>query len=138
VNVIIASANDIPFEALPKLLNNVDWVLIESCYSRSDERWIGAVDDKIACIWGLIPPSLMSDQAYIWLYHNDLVEQYKLVFIRHSQIQVRRMLAIYPRIIGDCVITNTTGRRWLQWLGAQFEPPDDGLARFEIKAKAYG
>lgn len=111
-----------------------DLLIIESCFNRSEERWIGTVDGKIACMWGLIPPTILSDFAYIWLYHNRLVEDHKFRFIRHSQLQVKRMLEIYPNIIGDCVISNSTGRKWLEWLGAKFGPPDGPLVPFTIRA----
>ena len=139
MNVEIVNANHISFDMIPQQIDSERWALVGSVYNRSDERWIGSADNEIACIWGLIPPSLMSDQAYIWLFHNELVEKHKFAFIRHSQVQVQRMLKLYPYIVGDCQLANTTGRRWLQWLGAKFKAPNPyGLAPFEIKASANG
>jgi hypothetical protein len=80
----------------------------------------------------------MSDQAYLWLYHNELVDAHKFAFVRHSQIHMQRMLKIYPTIIGDCLISNESGRQWLKWLGAVFTVPNGPLVPFYIKAKAYG
>ena len=107
---------------LPRLphLDDQSQRIVIDCFMRSEERWIGAVDGKIACVWGLIPPTLLSDIAYLWLYNNELVTQHKFAFVRHSQIQMERMLKLYPNIIGDCVYNNTTARRWLEWLGAKF------------------
>src|ERR1700704_1409593 len=138
VNIVDVSGYDFAAFPLQGGLTCEQWKIVGDCYCRSEERFIGTADNVLACMWGLIPPSLMSDRAYLWLYHNDLVEAHKFAFIRHSQVQVQRMLKLYPLIVGDCMISNTTGRRWLEWLGAKFDYPNGDLAPFEIKAKAYG
>ena len=136
MKVEIIDVKDWPFTALVKQggLTDQEWNMIGYCYDHSEERWMGAVDKIVACMWGLIPPTMLSDRAYLWLYHNEIVEEHKFTFIRHSQIQMKRMLSIYPHIVGECMITNPTGRKWLQWLGAKFGLPDGFLAPFEIKA----
>jgi len=143
MNIEIVDVTSVDFLAITKLsrMTSIDWDRIGHCYERSEVRWIGTVDSEIACMWGLIPPTLMSDRAYLWLFHTNIIEAYKFRFIRHSQVQMQRMLKIYPYIVGDCVITNSTGRRWLTWLGAKFGSPygdDVCLVPFEIKAKANG
>lgn len=140
MNIEITEVSAFDYRALIKQgrLTDFEYNLIGACYSRSEERWIGTVDGVVACLWGLIPPTLMSDRAYLWLYNNELVDEHKFAFIRHSQVQMKRMLKLYPIIVGDCLISNDSGRQWLRWLGATFGPPDGPLAPFEIKAKAYG
>ena len=60
---------------------------------RSDEVWFGMVDDQVAAVWGLVTPSLISNQrAYLWLLTTDLVEQHKFIFIRRSQLFVEEAL----------------------------------------------
>lgn len=137
MKVDIIDVTNLNFAAIPRpIYVPVDkWALLDSCYSRSVERWMGVADGELACLWGLIPPTFLSDTAYLWLYHTDLVEKYKFRFIRHSQVQMQRMLQHYPNIVGDCQVANTTGRKWLEWLGAKFSPPDPcGLAPFHIRA----
>jgi hypothetical protein len=140
MNVEIIEVSDCEFRSLIRQgrLTNQEYALIEACFVRSEERWIGSVDKVVACLWGLIPPTLLSDTAYLWLYNNELVDEHKFAFIRHSQVQMKRMLALYPLIVGDCLISNQSGRQWLKWLGAQFGPTDGPLVPFVIKAKAYG
>ena len=140
MKVEIINLNHLDFRAIAILpfMSQVDWDRIGYCYDRSDERWIGTVDGEMACMWGLIPPSLMSDTAYLWLFHTDLVEEHKFSFVRHSQIQMQRMLKSYPIIVGDCQIDNPIGRRWLTWLGAKFESAEGALTPFKIKAFANG
>src|SRR2546422_670823 len=49
------------------------------------DLWIGLIDEVPVCAWGLVPPSLISDRAYLWLYVTDAVEANKFIFIRWSQ-----------------------------------------------------
>ena len=99
--------------------------------------WVGRVDGKVACIWGLIPPSLLGDRATLWLQTTDLVEQHKFMFIRHSRIAMERMLAVYPIIVGLADPDFPENIRWLKWLGAQMHEPDMecGGIPFTIRAK---
>lgn len=99
----------------------------------STKLCIGTIDGKFCCAWGLIPPSLLSDKAYLWLWSTDEVEAHKFIFIRRSQIVVKEMLEEYPIIVGYCEINNPRARRWLQWLGAKFGDPTDRFFPFEIR-----
>ena len=99
--------------------------------------WVGRADGKVACIWGLIPPSLLGDRAMLWLQTTDLVEQHKFMFIRHSRIAIEKMLKIYPVIVGIADPDFSTNIRWLKWLGARLHEPDfeRGGIPFTIEAK---
>ena len=97
--------------------------------------WTGRVDGKVACIWGLIPPSLLGDQATLWLQTTDLVEDHKFMFIRHSRIALQNMLKIYPTIVGVADIDFPENIRWLKWLGAVLCEPESFGIPFTIKAK---
>ncbi len=101
-------------------------------YQKLGEVWVGYVDGHFVCCWGLIPPSFLSDQAYIWMWaHKNLPHQ--LVFIRHSQIQVKKFLSRYNSITGHCKINNVSAQRWLKWLGAKFDEPHEGTRTFIIE-----
>lgn len=97
--------------------------------------WCAKVDDKVACIWGLIPPSLISDRAYLWLQTTDLVEKHKFLFIRHSQIHMQKMLEKYPIIIGNVDTRFPNNIRWLKFLGAEFTDPIGFGVPFVIRKK---
>ena len=90
------------------------------CMSRSVEVQIGIVDGVVACVWGMIPVTILSSSAYLWLLTTDLVEKHKFLFIRHSQRCVEEALKIFPVITGDVAPDNHSARRWLEWLGAEF------------------
>lgn len=115
-------------------LHNAE-VLLSDCLFRSVEiRW-GLINGKFACVWGLIPPTLLSHASWLWLMTTPLVEEHKFLFVRHSQRWLEEALKRYPEIIGDCITGNDRGRRWLTWLGAEFGATYMGRAPFVIRAK---
>lgn len=105
------------------------------CLMRSDLTWIGKIDGEYACVWGLIPPSLMSDQAYLWLFSWPIIEDHKFLFIRHSQLVMQEMLGVYSRITGHASVDATRSIRWLKWLGAEFGEPVGRFVPFVIRKK---
>lgn len=100
-----------------------------SCYD-----FAGWVDGEVACVWGLIAPSVLSDSAYLWLLTTNICSRHSFCFIRQSQIQVNEMLARFPRIRGHVIANNASGIRWLRWLGAKFNEKSNTLIEFELRA----
>jgi hypothetical protein len=100
------------------------------------EVYTGFIDGEFVCCWGLIPPSFLSTQAYLWMWAPEPMK-YQFTFIRHSQLQVEAMLQYFETIVGDCVIGNRSAQRWLRWLGAEFEAPIGNRLPFVIRRK-YG
>ena len=105
-------------------------------------RWIltsayaftGWVDEEVACIVGLICPTLLSEQAYLWLHCTPLVEQHKFLFVRYSQRWLETALEEYPVIVGHTLVSNTSGIRWLsRYLGAKFGEPEGLAVPFMIR-----
>lgn len=97
--------------------------------------WVGLKDDKLVCAWGLIPPTLLSSTAYLWLYTTEAVQEYSFLFIRHSQLMVERMLEEYPTIVGTADPKTPNTIRWLKWLGAVFSEPQGKYIPFTIRKK---
>ena len=114
--------------------NAVD-IIREASY-RSIEVRQGLVNGEVACMWGLIPPTLLSDTAYLWLLTTNLVEEHKFLFVRHSQMYVKEALNYFPNIVGDVMVTNVGAKRWLKWLGAEFGESDGRKIPFVIRRKA--
>ena len=108
---------------------------LRECMRRSIEIWHGLVDGEVACAWGLIPPTLLSEHAYLWLLTTDIVAEHKFLFVRHSQRYVEEALKYYPSIIGDTDVGNTQAIRWLRWLGAEFFEVIGGKLPFIIEKK---
>lgn len=99
----------------------------------SSRVWVGSIDDRIVCFWGLIPPSFLSDTAYLWLYTVPGFNEHIFIFIRQSQRAVEEVLKAYPVIVGHCDTANAKSIRWLRWLGAHFGEPQGPLIPFRIE-----
>lgn len=112
--------------------------IMDSCLQFTRHLWAGSVDGKIACIWGLIPPTLMSTQAYLWLYTTELVKDHTFLFVRYSQRAIEQMLEEYPTIVGVCEANNTRAIRWIKWLGGTFNEPVGRGIPFIILRKDNG
>lgn len=108
--------------------------ILRECMDRSIEVRYGMVDDVVACVWGLIPPTYLSTQAWLWLLTTDIIAEHKFLFIRQSQRYIAEALKRYPEIIGDTDIANESAKKWLKWLGAEFGHPYNGRVPFIIKA----
>ena len=96
--------------------------------------WIGKEDDEVLCYMGLIPPTLLSNQAYLWLRTTEAMHQHVFVFVRYSQRVTSEMLTEFPTIVGHCEVSATKSIRWLRWLGADFGTPEGRLVPFTIRA----
>lgn len=112
--------------------------LLRKCVLRSVDVRYGYVNGQCACVWGLIPPTLLSNSAYLWLLTTDIVEQHKFLFVRHSQRWMEDILQVYPIIVGDWIPGDPRAKRWLEWLGASFGPLQDGRHQFMIRKKFHG
>jgi hypothetical protein len=109
--------------------------IMQQCLHRSVEIRYGFIDGEIACAWGLIPPTILSSVAYLWLLTTDVVAEHKFLFIRHSQRYIEEALKEFPIIVGDAIVGNDPAIRWLKWLGAEFLQPDGQRIPFVIRAK---
>jgi hypothetical protein len=110
--------------------------------SNSLHAWTGVIEDKIACVWGLIPPSILSDNAYLWLLTTDVVDEHRFTFIRHSQMVVQIMLEDFPTIVGHVLADHERSKRWLKWLGVTFKPSIEAgptrIVPFELRRALRG
>lgn len=99
--------------------------ILEFCQSLSAEVWTGYVEGKLICCWGLIPPTILSNQAYLWMHCTPAVREHQFLLVRHSQQIIEQMLERYDRIVGDCQIGASDSIHWLKWLGAEFDNAND-------------
>lgn len=89
-------------------------------FAASNLTWVGRIDKKIVCLYGLMGQCFLANSAYIWMLHTKAVEDNKFLFIRHSQLVIQEALKIYSELQGHVKTDNISGQRWLKWLGAQF------------------
>lgn len=107
---------------------------LASCTNSTTTVWVGYIDEELVCIWGLVPPTLLSNVAYLWLHTTDKVRDHEFIFVRRSQQAIKKILEIYPEIVGHCEKGSDRSIRWLKWLGAVFGEPDGKLVPFAIRA----
>lgn len=116
------------------ILSEEDIHAMDSCVSMASHLWIGYINDRPVCAWGLVPPTLLADSAYLWLYSTAEVEAHKFLFVRKSQVVIGEMLKIYPVIWGITRVEAERSIRWLRWLGAKFGTPNAHFIPFHIEA----
>jgi hypothetical protein len=117
-------------------LSPVAQVVMDRCIRSSLNVWVGLYEDEVHCVWGVIPPTILSDRAYLWLYTDEeKVSEHQFVFIRRSQIAVKRLLEEYKVLYGTTDATSKKTIRWLKWLGAEFIPSGDRALEFVIRRK---
>lgn len=109
------------------------WAM-EYCFDMSTSIWVGLIDEQVACIWGLIPPTLMSNQAYLWLYTTDVIKEHQFILVRHSQLVMEEILKRYKSVCGHVIVGDGDSKsvRWLKWLGAKFGEPEGRGVPFRI------
>ena len=97
----------------------------------------GYINGELTAIWGVIPPSLASNQAYLWVYTTEALRDYasQFLFIRFSQVMVQDMLLLYESLVGVTEVTATKSIRWLKFLGAEYGPPEGEYLPFVIRRK---
>lgn len=112
-----------------------DMSAINKCLELTTHLWAGMVDGEFVCTWGLIPPTLLSTEAYLWLYCTEAIKDHEFIFVRWSQKAVEEMLERYPLLVGLASVDNARGIRWLKWLGAKFGVPQGKAIPFQIRKK---
>lgn len=113
---------------------------LNECTILSENVWKGVVDDEIVCVWGIVTPTIISDQCYLWLLTTDAAMKHKFIVVRWSQIVVELLLNKYNRIVGHVESNKPHSQKWLKWLGAEFQMPDEDGRKipFVIRRKANG
>jgi hypothetical protein len=106
---------------------------MDFCLLMSTIIWAMFIEGKLACIWGIIPPTLMSYQAYLWLYTTDVIKEHQFCLVRHSQRAIEEILEEFPSIVGHAAIGSSKSIRWLRWLGAEFGYPQGTVIPFRIE-----
>lgn len=118
-----------------RLSDETSDVIMKECLKQSPIVWESSIDGKGACIWGMIPASLLSERAYIWLYTTDIADKHTFVLVRQSRLMLDRMLEECSTLYGYCKIEDARAIRWLKWLGAEFDQPDGRKIPFQIRKK---
>lgn len=105
----MAALGKTPEEAMRGGLASGDWTMT------------GLLDGVPVCMFGVAPISVLNGIGAPWMLATDGLEAAQVPFLRTCRPVVREMLASYPRLINLVDERNTVARRWLRWLGFQFD-----------------
>ena len=105
---ILSTLSEFNQDTMVRAINNSTWV------------WIGDVNGEIFGFWGLIPPTLFSDRAYLWFYSTDYLNRCLFAFVRRSRQVTAELLEHYPILVGHGRADDAKSLRWLAWCGAEF------------------
>lgn len=97
--------------------------------------WVGRIDGEVACVFGVVPPTICSDTAYLWLWVTEAVKEHQFIFVRRSQVMLKELLKEYRALTGACKVGDDTAVRWIKWLGGRFAQPERGFVPFVIEAQ---
>lgn len=118
------------------ILTDMESKTLDACLGFATHLWIGSIGGEVVCAWGLVPPTLLADEAYLWLYSTPAVADHKFLFVRYSQRVIEEMLKLYPNIVGVTDINASDSIRWLKWLGAKFGEHSGKYISFHIVARS--
>lgn len=112
-------------------------IMVECC-RRSTALWFGLIDSKVACVWGVALPTLLSNRAYLWLWTSDVIKGHPFVLVRRAQMVIRELLDEFEVVVGVVDLSEPgadSSIRWLKLLKAKFGESSKGLLPFEIREK---
>lgn len=137
---MITAEREAIYAEIDKLpLSEKESLTMRACMRRSEGLWMGLIGGKLACIWGAIPPTLISDRCWLWLFHTDALVSHEFLLVRHSQRVVQALLEDYSVLEGITDPKDKKAVRWLMWLGAEFYSPNsEGFLPFEIRKRDNG
>lgn len=119
-------------------LTRTEQAAFDNCLRQSTVIWAGWFDGRLACLWGVIAPNLLSQTAYLWLHAGEGIAGNEFMFIRQSQRVIEELKKQYKSIVGHCLIGEEKSQRWLRMLGAKFSKSDDRLKAFTISGVVNG
>ncbi len=105
---------------------------MERSLRNSPDAWVAYHGDQVLAFAGVIPPTLLSDTAYFWLYTTRHFSDHVVKCTRVSRALVSDVLVRYPILVGHCTAKSS---RWLQWLGATLGEPQGPVIPFRIEAR---
>lgn len=122
-------------DTVPKAMTFEEQRTLNHYLTFSSTLCIGTNEDRLICAWGLIPPSLMAEEALLWMYSTDEIDNNQFLFVRNSQRAIENALKEFSVIKGYTDPASSRSVRWLKWLGAEFGEPIGKHMPFTIRKK---
>lgn len=114
----------------PYQLSPREQQIFEHC-ALAGEIWTGWVTGELEACWGVVPPSFMSDEAYLWFWHLPI--RHPILLARYSREVISTLHERWSVLHGHCKINSPSSQRWLKWLGAEFGAPQDEVVSFVLR-----
>lgn len=133
-------AREMILEMRGDALNERDELALAACVSNASHTWVCCIDGRPVAAWGLVPPTILADRAYLWLYVTPQIDShggmYKFLFVRRAVVIMETMKGLYPHIYGVTSASDKRAQRWIRWLGGEFSPSTvPGMLSFSIETK---
>ena len=78
------------------------------------------IDGNQAALFGVVPQTLLSARARVWLLGTDDLAKVRKTFVKMSRVYVARFLRLYP-VLWNCVdVRYKKAINWLMAIGADF------------------
>lgn len=81
-----------------------------------------SVDGEPACVFGLVPISMVNGVGCPWLLGTDLVYANGRALIRGTRAYIPEMLRAYPHVMNHVHVRNEIAVRWLRHIGFELQP----------------
>ena len=121
-------------EVLALGLDPVDGLLQSLAGAR--EAWTWRDDDRIICMAGVSPLSLIGSTGVPWLLGSPLVAAHRRAFLVETRRMVAHWLILFPVLRNVVDARHAAAIRWLGWLGFIIgEPFPLAKGRFRIVQK---
>lgn len=96
---------------------------VADAVAHSAEAWAGLIGGELAAVFGIVPGSFLSFEAYPWLLTTATVERHPRAFLRTCREVVDDWLERYPVLVQAVDARYDAALRWARWLGFEVEPP---------------
>lgn len=116
------------------------WAALKLSVLMSHESYVGLVDDRPVCAFGLGIGDQIGGLARPWLLGTDEMKVLPVSFARRNRAMVRHWSTRFPVLQNYVSAENTRSIRWLNWLGFKVFPMEPfgpfgwRFHRFEMKS----
>lgn len=98
--------------------------MLTASMKRSSESFTLVHKEKIVGMLGLVPDSLISERATVWLLTTNEIYSMWIRFLKISKPIIEGLQAKYPVLYNFVDSRNEQCLRWLRWCGAKVYPPE--------------
>lgn len=75
------------------------------------------INDRLACIFGVVPANILTGIGHPWMLGTDLIERYSHLFIRRQRLYVAKIAGMYPKLLNCVDHRNKVSIHWLKKMG---------------------